>query len=90
MSEVEQLEQRVSNFPPKDLVQFPAWLLESDARMWDQQIEADLNAGKLGSLITEAVPNSSKAPPGLCETLRLVTVLDRISHSSPRRSHSGR
>lgn len=54
MSEVEQLEQRVSNLPPKDLAQFRAWFLEFDARLWDEQIEADLKAGKLDSLIAEA------------------------------------
>ena len=54
MSEVEQLEQRVSNLPPKDLAQFRAWFLEFDSQVWDQQIEADLKAGKLDSLIAEA------------------------------------
>jgi hypothetical protein len=54
MSEVEQLEQRVSNLPPKDLAQFRAWFLEFDARLWDEQIEADLKAGKLDALIAEA------------------------------------
>jgi hypothetical protein len=54
MSEVEQLEQRVSNLPPKDLAQFRAWFLEFDARMWDEQIEADLKSGKLDALIAEA------------------------------------
>ncbi|MBX3303686.1 MAG: hypothetical protein KF693_15825 [Nitrospira sp.] len=54
MSEVEQLEQRISNLPPKDLAQFRAWFLEFDARLWDQQIETDLKAGKLDSLIAEA------------------------------------
>lgn len=54
MSEVEQLEQRVSNLPPKDLAQFRAWFLEFDARLWDEQIEADLKTGKLGALIAEA------------------------------------
>ena len=54
MSEVEQLEQRVSNLPPKDLAQFRAWFMEFDSRLWDEQIEADLKAGKLDVLIAEA------------------------------------
>jgi hypothetical protein len=36
------------------LAQFRAWFLEFDARLWDQQIETDLKAGKLDSLIAEA------------------------------------
>ena len=54
MSELEQLEKRVLDLTPQDLAQFRAWFLEFDARAWDQQIEADLKAGKLDALIAEA------------------------------------
>lgn len=54
MSEIEQLEKSVSNLSPKDLAQFRAWFLEFDERVWDQQIETDLKAGKLDTLIAEA------------------------------------
>lgn len=55
MSEVEQLEERIANLAPRDLAQFRAWFLEFDARVWDQQIEADAKAGKLDDLIGEAL-----------------------------------
>lgn len=54
MSDIEQLERTVSNLSPKDLAQFRAWFLEFDARVWDQQIESDLKAGKLDKLMAEA------------------------------------
>lgn len=54
MNEIEQLERTVSNLSPEDLAQFRAWFLEFDERVWDQQIEADLKAGKLNTLIVEA------------------------------------
>lgn len=54
MSEIEQLEQTVSNLSPKDLAQFRAWFLAFDERAWDRQIEVDLTAGKLNTLIAEA------------------------------------
>ncbi len=54
MSELEQLEQRVINLPPEDLAQFREWFFEFDARIWDKQIEADLDGGKLKTLIAEA------------------------------------
>lgn len=54
MSELEQLEQQVLNLPPRDLAQFREWFLEFDARVWDQQIEADFKGGKLDGLIAEA------------------------------------
>lgn len=54
MSELEQLEQQILDLPPQVLAQFRAWFLEFDSRVWDQQIEADLKAGKLDALIAEA------------------------------------
>ena len=54
MSEVEQLEQQVQRLSPEELAQFRAWFLEYDAHCWDQQIAADLKAGKLDALIAEA------------------------------------
>lgn len=55
MSEVEKLEERIAKLAPRDLAQFRAWFLEFDARVWDQQIEADAKAGKLDHLIGEAL-----------------------------------
>lgn len=55
MSEVEQLEQRIENLPPEELAKLRAWFVEFDARVWDEQIEADAKAGKLDGLITEAL-----------------------------------
>ena len=54
MSEIEQLEKTVSNLSPTDLAKFRAWFLEFDSRVWDEQIETDLKAGKLDTLIAEA------------------------------------
>ena len=36
MSEVEQLQQAVSNLPPKDLANFRVWFIEFDERVRDQ------------------------------------------------------
>jgi hypothetical protein len=54
MSDIEQLEQTVSNLSPKDLAQFRTWFLEFDARVWDEKIETDLKAGRLDKVIAEA------------------------------------
>jgi hypothetical protein len=55
MNEVEHIEQRVEHLSPQDLVKFRAWFIDFDARVWDEQIEADAKAGKLDRLIAEAV-----------------------------------
>lgn len=55
MSELEQIEEQIAKLAPRDLAQLRAWFLEFDARVWDQQIEADSASGKLDKLIGEAV-----------------------------------
>lgn len=54
MSELEQLEQRILQLSHEDLTKFRAWFIELDHHLWDQQIEADVAAGKLDRLIAEA------------------------------------
>ena len=54
MSELEQLEQRVLQLAPEDLVKFRAWFIELDHHLWDKQIEADVTAAKLDRLTAEA------------------------------------
>lgn len=54
MSEIEQIEKRIEGLSAQDLARFRTWFLEYDARVWDQQIEADSKAGKLDGLIAEA------------------------------------
>ena len=61
MSEVEQIERRIEGLPPADLAQFRAWFLEYDARAWDRRIEGDSKAGRLDSMIAEALAEQ-KAP----------------------------
>ena len=55
MNHVEQLEKKVQSLSPQELAEFRAWFIEFDARVWDEQIEADLKAGKLDGLIAEAL-----------------------------------
>jgi hypothetical protein len=55
MSELEQLEQRIRNLSPKDLAKFREWFTEFDHLIWDKQIEADSNSGKLDHLVAEAM-----------------------------------
>jgi hypothetical protein len=55
VSEVEQLERRIENLSPQEFAKLRAWFVEFDARVWDQQIEADARAGKLDGLVAEAL-----------------------------------
>lgn len=55
MKEIEQLENKVRGLSPLELAEFRAWFIEFDSRVWDEQIEADLKAGKLDGLIADAL-----------------------------------
>ncbi len=55
MTEVERLEKQIETLSPEDLSKLRAWFFELDARLWDQQIEADVKAGKLDGLVAEAL-----------------------------------
>ena len=55
MSAILELEQAVSQLPPKDLARFRKWFEEFDARIWDHQFEQDARSGKLDKLASQAI-----------------------------------
>ena len=54
MGKMDDLERQVEALSPKDLAAFRQWFADFDARSWDQQFEADVNAGKLDGLAKKA------------------------------------
>jgi hypothetical protein len=55
MSAVLEIEQSVSQLPPKELAHFREWFEEFDAEMWDRQFEGDAKSGKLDALANRAI-----------------------------------
>jgi len=55
MSELDKLAERIEKLSPEELKRFRAWFAEFDARVWDAQIEADSQAGKLDALVAEGL-----------------------------------
>ncbi|MEQ1882548.1 MAG: hypothetical protein ABL878_16440 [Burkholderiales bacterium] len=55
MSELEKLEEHVQKLSSEQLKQFREWFVEFDAQMWDKQIAADSEAGKLDKLVSDAL-----------------------------------
>jgi hypothetical protein len=49
------IENAIAGLPPDELAKFRAWFIEFDADVWDQQIEEDIQAGRLDALADEAV-----------------------------------
>lgn len=54
MSEVEELEARITNLTRQDIARLRDWFLEFDNELWDKQIASDFKAGKLKGIIDEA------------------------------------
>ena len=55
MSDVERIERQVQGLSAEELAEFREWFLEFDWKVWDRQIERDVEAGKLDSLVDNAL-----------------------------------
>jgi len=51
---VMEIESAIKKLPPNEVSKLSKWLEEFEARIWDKQIERDLQNGKLQDLIEEA------------------------------------
>ena len=51
---VAEIESAIEKLPPNEVSKLSKWLEEFEARVWDKQIERDLQNGKLQDLLEEA------------------------------------
>jgi len=50
---VQEIESAIARLPREDVAELLAWLQEFYAQAWDEQIEEDLEAGRLDGLLDE-------------------------------------
>jgi hypothetical protein len=55
MSTVEEITAAIERLPADQLARLRAWLAEYSERRWDEQIERDVQDGRLDALIDEAL-----------------------------------
>lgn len=55
MSTALEIERAIEQLPAKELTRLRDWFAEFDAKRWDEQLEADVAAGKLDALAEEAL-----------------------------------
>lgn len=55
MTKLEDITKAIEQLPPDELKRFRAWFEEMQARLWDEEIERDIIAGKLDWLAEEAI-----------------------------------
>jgi len=55
MTKIESLEKEIEQLSPQELRAFRRWFAEFDAKLWDQELERDVAAGKLDRLVDQAL-----------------------------------
>jgi hypothetical protein len=55
MNTIQEIQTAVSELSPEELSVFRAWFAEFDAKLWDQEFEQDVVAGRLDALAEEAL-----------------------------------
>jgi hypothetical protein len=55
MTTVQEIEIALSKLAPEKLAEFRSWYTDFDAAQWDEQIEGDVQAGKLDALADQAL-----------------------------------
>ena len=50
---IQELETAIKKLSTKELASLTSWLIDYHEQIWDQQIENDLDSGKLDQLIDE-------------------------------------
>lgn len=55
MSTLEQIEAAILQLPPEEFQKLLEWFFELDYQRWDEQLEKDINEGRLDKLAEEAI-----------------------------------
>ena len=63
--DVKEIENAITKLSTDDLTELTLWLADYQAKVWDEQINRDLNAGKLDALLkdVDAEFDAGKAKP---------------------------
>jgi hypothetical protein len=54
MRKIEEIEKQIQKLTREEFAELREWFLEQDWNAWDAQLEADVQAGKLDKLASEA------------------------------------
>jgi hypothetical protein len=52
--DVKEIESAIAQLPPTKVAELAEWFEEFHAHLWDKQLEEDVKAGRLDSLLREA------------------------------------
>ena len=60
MSKMDELKAEIESLPSEEFAEIFRWLSEKDWEKWDEEIEADSQAGRLDFLVNEAHAEKAK------------------------------
>lgn len=66
MSNLEQIEAAILSLPHHDFEKLKLWFLDLDYERWDEQLERDIEDGKLEALAKEAI---AEFEAGYCQEI---------------------
>lgn len=64
--DIKEIESAISQLPPSEVAKLAKWFEEFQAKVWDTQLEQDVQAGQLKTLIEQA---EREFEDGRCEPL---------------------
>jgi hypothetical protein len=64
--DVQEIESAITQLPRAQVVELATWFEQFHARLWDAQLEEDVRAGRLDSLLDETARDLDS---GRCESL---------------------
>ena len=64
--DVKEIESAIAQLPPSELAEVAKWFEEFQARVWDEQLEQDVKAGRLDALMKQAEQDFEQ---GQCDPL---------------------
>lgn len=68
MSTLEQIEAAILTLPAEEFQRLRQWLFDIDYQRWDEQLEKDIEDGKLDALAEEAIAEFKLKPVSYCST----------------------
>ena len=63
---IKEIESAIAQLPPSELAELAKWFEEFQAQVWDEQLEQDMNSGRLDSLLKQAEQDFEQ---GQCDPL---------------------
>ena len=64
--DIKEIESAIAQLPTSELAELAKWFEEFQARVWDEQLEQDVKAGRLDTLLKEAERDFAQ---GQCDPL---------------------